>query len=206
MVCGRWDRARPLPHLDGPIKANIPLFGPIGVWAFRCEPCRAFFWAPVYTIRQPGPRNGSAHAPGPSGGHPTAPGDAATPGPRAGPGPRRAPGAPGRHHPRRPHGRAMSRDVGQRRGRPASPCAGNAIRRTLDASPGPRAAPVPPAPAGPPNQSQSTGVAPAPAGRPAARASAVLDVPVGKQNRLTCRLQHLTHRLPDRQAWPAAAV
>ena len=79
------------------------------------------------------------------------------------------------------NGRAMSRDVGQRRGRPANPCAGNAIRRTSDASPGPRAAPVPPAPAGPPNQSQSTGVAPAPAGRPAARASAVLEVPVGKQ-------------------------
>ena len=30
--------------------------------------------------------------------------------------------------------------------------------------------------------------------------------PVGKQDRLTCREQHLTHRLLDRQAWPAAAV
>ena len=65
---------------------------------------------------------------------------------------------------------------------------------------------MPPAPAGPPNQSQSTGVAPASAGRLAARASAVLKVPVGKQNRLIGREQHLTHRLPDRQAWPAAAV
>ena len=36
--------------------------------------------------------------------------------------------------------------------------------------------------------------------------SAVLKVPVGQQSRLIGREQHLTHRLPDRQAWPAAAV
>ena len=32
MVCGRWDRAGPLPHLDGPIKAYIPLWGRIGIF------------------------------------------------------------------------------------------------------------------------------------------------------------------------------